>query len=169
MARRLVVVAGRRRPYVRLPVGNANREERRTLMKFRVETIDLQKRYGWTTENGDPIYVKVPIGVTEGFVREMASLRGTDDKGEAKDPGNRLANLQVLDLVIDWNFDDEHGKPIPLTNSIKPGTKANDEKRLEILSKLPIELPGYLAQVTVSSKPLTDAAEGFSKTSSESS
>ncbi|MGV0984996.1 MAG: hypothetical protein ACOYB2_10605 [Limnohabitans sp.] len=146
-------------------------------MKFRVDTIDLHKRYGWTTNDGQPIFVKVPVGVTEGFVRDMALLRGTypDDyadeklRGEAKDPGNRQANLQVLDLVVDWNFDDEAGKPIPLTNSIKPGTKANDEKRLVILSQLPIELPGYLAQITVSSKPMSEQAEGFSKTSSESS
>lgn len=136
-------------------------------MKFRVETIDLGKRYGWTTQDDKPIYVKVPLGVTEGFVREMGQLRGTDEKGEPKDPGNRMANLQVLDLVVDWNFDDPTGKPIPLTSSVRPGTKANDEKRLAILAQLPLELPGYLAQVTVSSKPLTDQAEGFLKTSSE--
>lgn len=137
-------------------------------MKFRVDKLDLGARYGWTTEKGEPIFVMVPIGVTEGFVREMGDLRGAKEDGDLKDPGNRQANLKVLDLVVDWNFDDADGVPVPLTRTIKPGTKANDEKRLAILASLPIELPGYLANVTVTIKPLTDQAEGFSKTSSES-
>jgi hypothetical protein len=138
-------------------------------MRFRVDQIDLHARYGWTTNEGQPIYVKAPIGVTEGFVRDMGLYRGEGEDGEARDPGGRQANLAVLDLILDWNFDDAEGKPLPLTKTIKPGTKANDEKRLEVLSQLPIELFGYLAQVVVAGKPLSEGAEAFSKTSSGSS
>ena len=135
-------------------------------MKFKVETIQLEPVFGWTTNKGEGIYVTIPIGVTEGFVREMADMRETAQPDDSD--GSRAANLKVLDLALDWNFDDDDGKPIPLTRTIKAGTRKGDDRRLEILSILPIELPGYLATRAVQTKALTDQVEGFSKTSSGS-
>lgn len=132
-------------------------------MKFRGERVDLGQRFGWTTNDGQPLWVEVPLGVTEGFVYDMAELRGpAADDGAPKDPGSRHSNLSLLDQVTAWNFDGPDGKPLSLTRAAKTETE-----RIRILSLMPIQLFGVLAEkVLNTSSDMSEKAEDFSKTSS---
>ena len=138
-------------------------------MKFRVDKIDLTELYGWTNNLGEHIWIKVPIGVYEGVVDRVSRLRGNDEKGEPKDPGGKQINCITLAQVLDWNFDDENGKPLPLMSSITGDSEAATTKRLALLAQLPLGLPGFVANKIMNTTPIPTAVEENSKTSSASS
>lgn len=164
-------------------------------MKFRVDTINLTKLYGWTTNAGADVWIKVPIGVREGVMDQFSRLRGSNpDKvthqppcpagqndglpcnctptitpGGPKDPGGKQNSILALSNVLEWNFDDEDGKLLPLMSTIKGDSEAANKKRLDLLAQLPLPLPGFVAGKIMDMKQITTEVEGNSKTSSASS
>lgn len=133
-------------------------------MKFRGERVDLTKRFGWTTNAGEDLWIEIPLGVTEGLVYDMSEARKPNTDGTDRDPGSRQSNLMMLDRIQAWNFDDNAGKPLPL-----PKDGKNEKERLAILGQMPIDLFKVLAEKMLNSPDLSERAEDFSKTSSEES
>lgn len=133
-------------------------------MRFRNERVDLTQRFGWTTNDGQPLWIEIPLGVTEGLVYDMGEIRKPNPDGTERDPGSRQSNLLMLDKVTGWNFDDANGKILKLTRDAK-----NERERLEILAQMPIDLFKVLAEKMLNSPDMSERAEDFSKTSSEES
>jgi len=130
-------------------------------MRFRSERVDLFQRFGWTTNSGEPLWIEIPLGVTEGLVYDMGEIRKPNTDGTERDPGSRQSNLLMLDKVTAWNFDDAAGKPLKLTSAAK-----TEKERLEILAQMPIDIFKVLGEKMLNSPDMSERAEDFSKTSS---
>jgi hypothetical protein len=144
--------------------GRFNRSARRWKVKFKGERVDLTQRFGWTTNEGLPLWMEIPLGVTEGLIYDMGEIRKPNADGSEQDPGSRKSNLLLLDKVIAWNFDGPDGKPLKLPSAAK-----TEKERLDILAQMPIDVFKVLAEKMLNAPDLSEKAEDFSKTSSAES
>lgn len=79
-------------------------------------------------------WVEVPRSVREGTLHEFAGLSiDTDDEKAAE--AARNANVKILELVTDWNIDDQNGKLMPVPAKAK--SKAEKER---IVSEIPVDV-----------------------------
>ena len=129
-------------------------------MKFHVEQVTLPPEMG-TTQDDQPLFVLIPTGIREGFVRQIR------DAGKAKDDA-RSANTVLLHQVRGWNFDDEDGTPLALVRELNPEVKALAELPKDVkaavehvIASCPIMFFGWLATRIVDAKPLSEGAKSF--------
>lgn len=107
-------------------------------MKIPAKTIDLGKELGY-----DGYFVKMPKSVREGWIHDFQELQKEDE-------GNtRLGNIRLLELVEEWNLDDETGSRLPLVREVEDNAAKGD-----ILSQVPVDVLVLLAN------SLTNSVQG---------
>lgn len=78
----------------------------------------------------------------------------------------RETNAMVLDLIVEWNLDDDEGKVLPLPSTVKDAAE-----KIEIMSHLPLEVIGLIATEIWNPSKRQEAVDedtkDFSKGSSE--
>lgn len=134
-------------------------------MRFNLHRENLGKKYGWKTEAGEDIFIEFPIGVLEGFIQEVNTMRATTRDlatEEEKVVQARKANLRFLDLVTDWNVTDDAGKPLPLPKTLK-----KEDARLAVLAQLPTELISFTIDSILNKGAVEEKTQDFSNSSSE--
>lgn len=84
-------------------------------------------------------WIEMPRSVKEGFLHEIGKTTpsGDGNDGEAA----RRMNIKVLELITDWNIDDDEGKVFPVLSKVK--TQTEKEK---IVAELPVDIIVYCAQ-----------------------
>ena len=85
-------------------------------------------------------WIEMPRSIKEGFLHDFANL--SNGNGEDADGSQaRAANIKILELVTDWNIDDDDGKTLPLMKTLK------DQKAKEkVVAELPVDLIVHIAQ-----------------------
>ena len=97
-------------------------------MKIPIDRVDLGE-LGY-----EGYWVEVPRSVREGQLHEFANL-SIDSSDEKAADSARSANIKILELVTDWNIDDQNGKVMPVP--IKAKTRAEKER---IVSEIPVDV-----------------------------
>jgi hypothetical protein len=87
-------------------------------------------------------YIEMPRSVKEGFIQSFAATAAKSDQSdEAKAAAGREANVKILELVTDWNLDDDQGNPLPLFRTLD-----SYEQKVAILAEMPVDILVHLAQ-----------------------
>lgn len=137
---------------------------RRPTLKTPSIDLKLGEEFGYTTESGDPIVVKVPRSVKEGWVYDLGLIGSAVDKDDAKGQAEsaRETMLQVLGLVTWWNVDDDEGKTLPILSSIVDKDKARQrEARVAVLAQTPVEVTKAIVDKVTSSTRVNPRVEAF--------
>jgi hypothetical protein len=141
--------------------------------RLELNTIDP----GYSTEDGIGYWIDIPRSLSEGFVYDMSQQRrdferdypdpdvitdaeakaaaSTEAAKAARVKASRVLNSAFLDLIIDWNIDDDKGKKLPV-----PRTCKTDEQKLASVQVLPLEIIQHVAtEIWSVSKPAAVSAE----------
>jgi len=137
---------------------------RRLTLKTPSIDLKLGEDFGYTNEAGDPIVVKVPRSVKEGFVYDLgligADVKEDDKAGQAESARDTM--LTVLTLVTGWNVDDDKGQVLPLIKDIvDKDPKKEREARSKVLAETPIEVVKAIVDKVTSSTRVNPRVEGF--------
>jgi hypothetical protein len=113
-------------------------------MRIPTTTVSFEEE-GYTNENGDSLWLKVPRSVLEGDVHEIQEQsRAIEKAGNDASPNDvRSMNIRVLDFVTDWNFDDSNGIALPTLQSIGPADTKDEEiqqRRIAVAAQIPVEV-----------------------------
>lgn len=86
--------------------------------------------------------IDVPRSVTEGWIYDFQKQQASEKAAaleSGKDPdqaeATRASMLNLLELVTDWNLDDDAGKVLPLISKTKGA-----EARAKIISVIPLDV-----------------------------
>jgi hypothetical protein len=122
----------------------------------KIPSVPVAVPDGYVTEAGEAIVIKVPRSIRSGTIeainrlnREVATKRETDQ--DADDALLHDLSELVLDLVVEWNMDDQEGKPLPLLRSLPqaapgaiavPGKSqpARNPERDRVIAEVPLEI-----------------------------
>jgi len=110
-------------------------------------------------------FVVMPRSVKEGFVYQLGQMANpvdaadTDEaKAKAAAESGRDVNIKFLELITEWNLDDDSGKPLPLVSSVK-----TREKKAEIVAEVPVEVIRAIAErlTATATATTTERVKGF--------
>lgn len=125
-------------------------------MKIPVEHVDL-------AEQGYPGYwLEIPKSVKEGYLHDFAKMgipktNGTGDQpSDADSEASRSTNIKIMELVVNWNIDDDNEKVFPLLSKVK--TQKDKEA---IIAEIPVDIIMFVAERITGSIKVPEATKDF--------
>jgi len=108
-------------------------------------------------------FVVMPRSVKEGFVYDLGLIAAP--KTELTDLGaqalseaerGRDVNIKFLELITEWNLDDEDGKILPLVKTCK-----DRKAKTEVVKEVPVEIIRVIAERLTATNKVSDRVQGF--------
>lgn len=131
-------------------------------MKIPQNHIDLEKDLQYPG-----YWLEVPRSVTEGWIYDFqkqqaaekaAALKNGKDPDQAE--ATRESMLVMLDLVTDWNLDDDAGTKLPLTSKTK-----GPKERAAIISQIPLDILLHVTKQVTGGLGVDDITKDLSNAS----
>jgi len=111
----------------------------------------------------DGYYVVLPRSVREGFVYDLGKMAGLkvvaeneEAQAAAEAERGRDVNIKFLELVTEWNLDDEDGKPLPLVRQCK-----DRKAKAEVVKEVPVEIIRAIAEKLTATAKVSEKVQGF--------
>jgi len=108
-------------------------------------------------------FVILPRSVKEGFVYDLGQLAapkpiGDDEaaKAVAAAEQGRDVNIRFLELITEWNLDDDAGKILPLVRDCKTRDKKSD-----VVKEVPVEIIRAIAERLTATASVSERVKGF--------
>ena len=108
-------------------------------------------------------WVVLPRSVKEGFVYDLGQIAapkmvGKDDaeKAVAEAERGRDVNIKFLELVTEWNIDDDAGKILPVPRTLK-----DRKAKAAVVAEVPVEIIRAIAEKLTATGKVAERVEGF--------
>jgi len=120
-------------------------------------------RFDFADIGYDGYYVVMPRSVKEGFVYDIGLIAAPGETNEdagkqakAEAERGRDVNIKFLELVTEWNLDDDDGKVLPLVKSCK-----DRKAQVEVVKEVPVEIIRSIAERLTATAKVTERVQGF--------
>ena len=108
-------------------------------------------------------FAVLPRSVKEGFVYDLGQLAApkvvAEDEGaqaKAEAERGRDVNIKFLELITEWNLDDEAGKILPLVKACK-----DRKAKAAVVAEVPVEIIRTIAERLTATNKVEERVKGF--------